>query len=341
MEAAPPKTPPAGLAAQTMSQSEVEKLLALVGGGDTVSADVNAPNGEGSGGPVLVSHHDFPQVSSFSADQLRKLRVRCEAFISSMMSRLSAHLRLECTLQLIKLETVRYQQFVNGLPGPTHLTLFKLEPMAGVCLLEIPTRLALSIVDREMGGPGQCDEEPRDLTQIEAKLAAKVITVMLGEWCGIWADTMQLRPLLVRNETSGRFLQTSPSESMMLSLAVETKVGQLTEQIHLAFPQSILDPIMQKLCQDLQNVEKATASPVSARTEWNPLFNDVPLQITARWHALEMSARQISELKIGDVVPLFDAGLSPVELSLDTTPKFSGQLGTAGKKLAVKIVQAL
>jgi flagellar motor switch protein FliM len=46
-------------------------------------------------------------------------------------------------------------------------------------------------------------------------------------------------------------------------------------------------------------------------------------------------------LKIGDVVPLQDGGLSPVELSMDSTPKFTGQLGTSGRKLAIRIVQAL
>ena len=294
---------PAGPASQTMSQSEVEKLLALVGGGDTVSADVNSPHSEGGAGQILVSHHDFPQVSSFSADQLRKLRVRREAFIASLMARLSGHLRLECTLQLTKLETVRYQQLVNTFPGPTHLTLFKLEPMVGVCLLDIPSRLALALVDRELGGPGVCEEEARDLTQIEAKLAAKVVGVILGEWASTWADTTQLRPVQVRNETSGRFLQTSSSEAMMLSLGLETKIGQATEQIHFAFPQSLLEPLMQKLNLDLQNVEKAAVAQPVAVIRWNPAFNDVPIQITARWHALEMSARQLSELKLGDVVP--------------------------------------
>jgi flagellar motor switch protein FliM len=172
-------------------------------------------------------------------------------------------------------------------------------------------------------------------------LAAKVVTVMLGEWCGTWTDTMPLRPLLLRNETSGRFLQTSSSETMMLSLTIETKIAQSTEQIHLAFPQSNLEPLMQKLCLDLQNVEKASLAPSAARLEWNPAFNDVPLQIKARWHALEMTARQISELKLGDVVPLQDGGPSPVELSMDSTPKFTGQLGTSGRKLAIRIVQAL
>jgi len=341
MEAAPPKTTPTSSASQTMSQSEVERLLAMVGGGDTVSAEVNAPQGEAGGGPLMISHHEFPQLSSFSADQLRILRLRCEAFITSLTARLSNHLRMECTVQLTKLETVRYQQLVNALSSPTHLTLFQLQPMAGVCLLDIPPRLALAIVDRELGGPAVCEEEPRDLTQIEAKLTAKVVTVLLGEWCNTWADTLQLRPALIRNETSGRFLQTSSSETMMLSIGLETKFAQSVGQVQIAFPQCILDPLMQKLSADLQSVDKAASAQPAAGAQWNPAFNDVPIQVTARWHAMELTARQLAELKPGDVVPLRQEGARQVELSLDSTPKFAGILGSSGQRLAIKILEAL
>jgi flagellar motor switch protein FliM len=329
------------LAADTMSQSEVERLLAMVGGGDTVSAEVNSPRGDGEAGHVLVSHHDFPQLSSLSPDQLRKLRLRCEAFVASLTARLSGHLRLECTLQLTKVETVRYQQFVSALPGPTHLTLFKLDPLAGVCLLDIPTRLALSIVDREMGGPALCEEEPRDLTQIEAKLASKVVGVMLAEWCSTWADTMPIRPVLIRNESSGRFLQTSSAETMMLSVSLEVKLAQSVEQIQFAFPQAGLEPLMQKLNADIQNVEKPSLAEPVAEIRWNPAFNDIPLQIVARWHAVELTARELSELKLGDVVPLQQHSASQVELSLDAQPKFAGVLGTSGRKLAIQITERL
>lgn len=341
METSPSKTAPASAASQTMSQSEVERLLAMVGGGDTVSTEVNAPHGEGGAEPVLVSHHDFPQLSSFSADQLRKLRLRCEAFINSLVASLSGHFRLECSLRMTKLETVRYQQFVNSLATPTHLTLFKLDPAPGVCLLDVPPRLALCFVDRELGGPGICEEEPRDLTPIEAKLAAKVVSVMLTDWANTWADTMQLRPAQIRNETSGRFLQTSPSETMMLSIGLETKMAQSTEEIQMAIPQSILEPLMQKLSSDLESVEKAGAAQPERELRWNPAYNDIPLQITARWHAMEMTAREVAALKPGDVVPLRQDSDSQVELSLDSMPKFGGMLGTSGRKLAVKIVQTL
>jgi flagellar motor switch protein FliM len=56
---------------------------------------------------------------------------------------------------------------------------------------------------------------------------------------------------------------------------------------------------------------------------------------------LEISARQLAALKPGDLLPLRPAVISQVEISLESIPKFAGQLGSAGPHLAVKIVDAL
>ena len=333
--------PPAGPVSPTMSQSEVERLLSLVGDGDSAAADAGPSGGEPRPGRDLILRHDFPQLLPFSADEMRKLQKRCEAFIHSLAARLSVHLGLECAAQMTRLEAARFEPFVAKLSHPTHLTLFRLEPLGGIGLLDIPLRLALTLVDRELGGPAACQEEIRDLTQIEARLVAKVVGVMLEEWCHTWADTLQIRPVLIRHETSGSFLQTSPPASMIFSLGIETRIAQAAEQIQLAFPQSILEPLLLKLNSDLRQVENPGAAQPKAALHWNPALNDVPIQVTARWHGMELTARQLLGLKPGDVVPLRQATTSQVELTLDSTPKFAGQLGTSGQRLAIKIVEAL
>jgi flagellar motor switch protein FliM len=324
-----------------MSQSEVERLLALVGDSDASGTEINPSGSETQAGQTLLARHDFPQVSSFSAEEMRKLRLRCESFICTLAARLSVHLNLECVVQMSKLETVRFEQFVNTLANPTHLTLFRLDPLRGICLLDIPPRLALTIVDRELGGPAAATDEVRDLTQIEAKLAGKVLAVLLGEWCATWADTLPLRPVQIRCETSGRHLQTSPAEAMMLTLGMETRVAQTIEQIQMAIPQSVLEPLLLKLNSDLKQVEKPEAAQPRTPIKWNAAMNDVPIQLSAHWQGMELTARQILDLKPGDVLPLRPATTSQVQISLDSTPKFSGQLGTSGRQLAIQIVGVL
>ena len=168
MFASATQTPPAAPPAPAMSPSEVEQLLASVDAGAPPAA---GPGGDSGSKQEAISRHDFPELASFSTDDLRKLRMRCESFVSSLAVRLSVHLRLECALQMTKFETVRYQALVDTLSQPAYLTLFRVEPLESICLLDIPARLALAIVDRELGGPAVWQNDVRDLTQIEAKLA--------------------------------------------------------------------------------------------------------------------------------------------------------------------------
>ena len=321
-----------------MSQSEVEQLLASVNQTQELAAGLGEEAGSGQS---LISRPAFPQLTSFSAGEMRNLRMRCESYVNSLAARLSVHLRLECALQLTQLETVRFQPLVEAFSQPAYLTLFRVEPLENVCLLDMPARLALAIVDRELGGPAVCQEESRDLTKIEAKLAAKVVHVMLAEWCNTWADTLPMRPLLLRHETSGRFLNLCPPDTMFLRLGLEARLVQTVETVHLAFPQSILEPLIAKLESSLQEAPLPPAAQPGARLRWNPALNDVPIQVSAGWRGLEISARQLAALKPGDLLPLRPATTSRVEIAIESIPKFAGQLGTFGPQMAVKIVETL
>jgi flagellar motor switch protein FliM len=321
-------------ASSTMSQNEVEQLLASVGGSDALGT---GPTGDAGGGDNLVLRHDFPLLTTCSPEEMRKLRLRCDSFVTALAARLSIHLRLECAVQMIKLDAMRFQAFAESLSTPTYLTLFRLDPLASTCLLDIPTRLALAVVDRELGGSASSPEESRDLTEIESKLADKVASVVLGEWCSTWSDVLPTRPVILRHENTGRFLNLCPPQTMFLVLALETHIGQMVETIQVAIPPSVQKPLLAKLNADLPGEEKNTSPERSNIPHWNPALNDLDLQVTARWQGLQISARQLADLKVGDVLPLHSGNPSQIELFVGSDAKFSGQLGTSGPQWAVKI----
>ena len=109
-----------------------------------------------------IRSHDFRQSGFLAPSELRRIRQRHEQFVRSLAARLAIFLRLEFTVQLAKLQIVGYLKFTESLPNPTHITLFKTDPLKGVGLLVIPPRLGLTLVDRMLGGPGKMpDDRPR------------------------------------------------------------------------------------------------------------------------------------------------------------------------------------
>ena len=339
---------------ETVSQSEIEKLLAAIGNGDVPRTGAGAEAGSeieaqavapANGGDSRrrrpasgeSNRHDFPGVSLFTPGELRKLRVRHEGFINSLTARLSIHLGLETGLRMSKLETTSFHAFVDGLANPTHLTLLKLEPLLGTCLLDVPLRLALCLVDRELGGAGVWHDEPRELTKMEAGLLSLVVETILNEWCGVWRDLMELRPVLLGSESNGQFVQTCEPHTTMFVLGMELRLGETVETLQLALPYHTLEPLIAKLNAAGENRPTPAVTRLAAPGKWNPALDDMEMCVTAELHDVELTAERLGDLKPGDVIPLRSDRVNEIQICLGSTPKFIGSLGASQGRWAVQI----
>src|SRR6185503_374356 len=171
--------PPAG--GDVLSQSEVERLLAQVADQEnTVTVVKEGERGEKKG-KESIQPYDFRHPVFLSPAELRRLRIRHEEFIRALSARLSIYLRLEFSLQMSKLQTITFQKFCESLPNPTHLSLFKVDPLRGIGILEIHPRLGLTIVDRLLGGPAHSITADHDLSEIEMALLDQAVQLILGE----------------------------------------------------------------------------------------------------------------------------------------------------------------
>ena len=248
-----------------------------------------------------IRGHDFRQSGFLAASELRRIKQRHEQFVRALAARLAIFLRLEFTLQLSKVQIVSYEKFTDDLPSPTHITLFKTDPLKGVGLLVIPPRLGLTLVDRLLGGPGQTPEESRELSEIETALTDQVATLILAEWCNHWPEMRDLRPSLLGHENNSHFLQTSPPETAMLILTLERRhrrtVGADPAGVSLhdrRAAHASADSVAARI--------RRRCRRAAARLKWNAEFDDVKVPVVAEWQGLKMSAGEITRLKPGDVV---------------------------------------
>src|SRR5262249_26454328 len=104
---------------------------------------------------MAVRPYDFRRPAFLASNEARKLHGQYEEFLRRLETRLTNYLRLEVELKMQSLETFSFHEFTEALPVPTHLTLFKVEPLRGICVIEISSILSLAIFDRLMGGTGQ------------------------------------------------------------------------------------------------------------------------------------------------------------------------------------------
>ena len=286
-----------------------------------------------------IRGHDFRQSGFLAASELRRIRQRHEQFVRSLAARLAIFLRLEFSLQLAKVQITGYQKFTESLPNPTHITMFKTDPLKGVSLLVVPPRLGLTLVDRLLGGPGETPEDGRELREIEIALFDQVAQIILSEWCNHWPEMRDLRPALLGHENNSRFLQTAAPDTAMLVLTLEAGMGGPLESLQLAFPYATIEPLIHLLSPALAEPEPAPNRP--GKVVWNPEFDELTVNAGAQWHGLKISAGEISRLKPGDVLMLGPDCAGQVQLRLSQAPKFLGRPGVCGSKWAVEITEVL
>ncbi len=318
-----------------LSQSEVERLLAQVAEQENTTT-VHTAGGEAKKEKwESIQPYDFRHPVFLSPSELRKLRLRHEEYIRALAARLSIHFRIEFGLQMSKLNTITYSKFIESLPNPTHLTLFKVEPLRGICILDINPRLGLTIVDRMMGGPAHSVSLSRDLSEIEVALLDQVIVLMLNEWCSHWTSLKELRLSMLGHESNGRFLQTASHDTVMLGLTMEARLGDCMEQIQIGFPYYTLEPLVRALGEELDAEAKLEEQSQAGSARWNRELEEMPVRVGARWENLRLSVRELSQLKLGDIVRLPEGSVQDVQVGLEGKTKFTGSLGIQNKRWAV------
>jgi flagellar motor switch protein FliM len=304
-----------------------------------------------------IRSYDFRQSGFLAPSELRRIRLRHEQFVRSLAARLAIFLRLEFTVQLAKLQIVGYLKFTEGLPNPTHITLFKIDPLKGVGLLVIPPRLGLSLVDRMLGGPGKMPETARELSEIEVALVDQVSTLLVNEWCAHWPEMRspreitgasalptqgggisrgELRPSYLGHENNSRFLQTATPEAAMLIITLNSGLGDQLEPIQLAFPYMTVEPLM-RLLAPAGLPENEVIAAAALQPKWNSEFNDVRVPVIAEWQGLKVSASDIAHLKKGNVLMLDPQCAAQVQLNFNQVPKFAGRPGTRAGNWAVEL----
>jgi flagellar motor switch protein FliM len=105
--------------------------------------------------------------------------------------------------------------------------------------------------------------------------------------------------------------------------------------MQLAFPFMTIEPLVRNSAQAAE-LQAATPS-LRGQLKWNPGFDEVPVQVQVQWQGLDLSARQLTCLKCGDVLMLETNCFDRVEIRFEQLPKFYGRLGTSGEHWAVQL----
>ncbi|MDQ8185949.1 flagellar motor switch protein FliM [Pelagicoccus sp. SDUM812002] len=282
-----------------------------------------------------IEPYDFRNPIFLTEVELRRVRIRHEEFIRYLAARLSIFLRLEYSLKMSRLSTLTYSKFTETIPNPAHVVLFKIEQLFGVGVIDINPRLALTMVDRMLGGKGHSVQGERYLTEIETNLVDDVVSIVLEEWCRQWKAEQELDTTIIGHESNGRFLETSPADAIMLVLSMEAGVGDCSETIQIGLPYYTLEPIIKRM----HEAKEKDLGLDSAQSEsaWQSSFNQIDIPVQAEWDGDSLTAKEVLALRPGDVIRFPKSVLKNTRVRLSNSIKFTGEIGLENNRVGVKL----
>ncbi len=329
--------------AEVLSQNEVEALLAGLGG-DAGSSDATVlSNRKRKPGQVnSVQGYDFRSPVFLTPERLRRLRIKHEEMIRSLGARLSTYLRLEFAIQMARLETLPYKNILENIPVPSHLTLFKLNPLEGMCLLDLSPRLGLTVLDRMMGGPGHGIKNEREFTDIEVEVLQNFIKMILKEYSDSWLKYKKLEVEIIGHENTARFLKLANPDEVMLFLEMEARFGDVVAGMRFIFPfytiEGMIDDLMAEVHANIRDNVNFNKLP---EDQSSPLY-DFPIPIKANWEGFSLTLRDLNNLAVGDVLFLDNLKCKDAIISLGPQQKFIGTVHTnSDQQMTVKVTSKI
>ncbi|PLS16684.1 flagellar motor switch protein FliM [Bacillus sp. M6-12] len=324
------------MSGEVLSQNEIDALLSALSTGEMDADELKKEESE-----KKVKVYDFKRALRFSKDQIRSLTRIHENFARLLTTFFSAQLRTYIQISVASADQIPYEEFIRSIPKMTILNVFEVPPMDGRILMEVNPNIAYAMLDRVLGGKGISHNKVESLTEIETKIMSNLFERGFELLREAWATVADIDTILTDFEVNPQFLQmVSPNETVVV-ISLNTQIGEASGMINICIPHVVLEPIIPKLSVHYwMQTSKKERVPQEIET-LEKRIKDAEIPVIAGLGDTSISIQDFLQLDVGDVIELNRQIESPLTIRVGDVPKFTGQPGKVGKKLAIQILETL
>ena len=281
--------------------------------------------------------YDFRRQSTLSRDHVRTMQIVQETFARGFTTMLASQLRSVTQVSIVSIEQRSYDEYIRWLPNPTLLTMLSLAPLSGAALFQIPLEVAFCIVEMLMGGTGDVQQPERPLTDLELLLMRQIVENALPELRYALEPVVVTEPKIVGQEANPQYAQVAAPTDMVIVVTYEIKIEGVVGTASLCIPFSSLQPFLEALSANslYGNLSNANRADNLARIQSH--IGATPVSVSAQFRPVEVLARHIVGLKVGDVLPLSHPLDEPLTLIVGSTPTHHARIGRRNRRMAVLV----
>jgi flagellar motor switch protein FliM len=282
--------------------------------------------------------YDFRRPDRIAKDQLRAIHLLHENFARSLASSLSGYLRAYVAVNLVSVEQLAFMEFAQILPSPTSMVALGMKPYDGSAVLELNPTLVFPILEMLLGGTGQNSQKPdREITEIEQSILDGLLRIILNDLRTAWQAVATIEFEVESHETEPQLLQILAPNEAVVAISMEIRIGEMAGIMNLGIPSITVKMLRQKFDQQW-SVRKTRASE-DEHARVLRLLQPARLGAESVLQGPTLSVSSLLDLKEGDVIA-FDYPLErPLDLALNGTLKFRGEVVTQGRKRAFRVAE--
>jgi flagellar motor switch protein FliM len=313
---------------RVLSQDEIDQLVGFS------LAELSASGAGGIRAIVdsgVVSYERLPMLEIIFDRMIRLLSTSLRNFFQD---------NVEVTLDNIT--SVRFGDYLNSIPLPVQLAVFKAEGWENSGLITVESSLAYSALDLLLGGrrggtAARLDGRP--FTTIETQLIRRMVQVVLSDAELSFQPLSPVRFVIDRMETNPRFATiTRPANAAILidlRLDMEGRGGLL----QILLPYAAIEPIRDLLLQSFMG-EKLGRDPI-----WEgPLATEIwqaDVAVEAVLHETQLPLKQVLSFEVGDTIMFETKPNELVTLRSGDWVLTQGRVGRLDDRIAVQVARPL
>ncbi len=313
-----------GQSTRVLNQNEIDSLLGF--------EEAGGVGGDNSGIRAIVNS------ALVSYERLPMLEVVFDRLVRMMSTSLRNFTSDNVEVSLDNITSVRFGDFMNSIPLPAMLSVFKAEEWDNYGLVTVDSSLIYSIVDVLLGGrrgTATMRIEGRPYTTIERTLVERMIYVVLSDLSAAFDPLSPVTFRFDRLETNPRFATIARQANAAIVARLRIDMEDRGGRMDLLIPYATLEPVRELLLQMFMGEKFGRDSIWESHLVSELWLTDVPIE--AVLDQQEIALGDALKWKPGSRLILNATADSDVELRCGEVPMFRGKVGRRGRHIAIRV----
>ncbi|MCC6946280.1 MAG: flagellar motor switch protein FliM [Bradyrhizobiaceae bacterium] len=245
-------------------------------------------------------------------------------------------------VSLDRITSVRFGEYLNSIPLPAILSVFRAEEWDNYGLFTVDSSLIYAMIDVLLGGRrGQTATrvDGRPYTTIETNLVKRMVEVVLNDAEQAFRPVSPVRFTIDRLETNPRFAAISRPTNAAILVRLRIDMEDRGGAIEMLLPYATIEPIRETLLQAFMG-DKFGRDPIWEGHLATEIWQ-AEVEVDAVLYEDMLPLKRLMDLDVGDTLMLDLRPDALVKVRCGNVAITEGRMGHVGERISVRVAKPL